>query len=57
MPRTRRPQSQLEFVETSAMRWEDLSSLLRARVRDHLARLLHQAARGPAETPEAGDDE
>ena len=57
MPRMQRPQSQLEFVETTAMRWEDLSSLLRARVRNHLARLLHEAARGPAEPPEAGDDE
>ena len=57
MPRTQRPQSQLELVETTAMRWEDLSSLLRTRVRNHLARLLHQAARGTAEAPEAGDDE
>lgn len=57
MPRPRRPQSQLEFVEPTAMQWEDLSTLLRARVRDHLARLLHQAAGGTAEPPEAGDDE
>ena len=57
MPKTQRPQRQLEFVESTAMQWEDLSTLLRARVRDQLARLLHQAAGRTAETPEAGDDE
>jgi hypothetical protein len=57
MPRTQRPQSQLEFVEPMAMRWEDLSPPLRARVRDHLARVLHQAAGATGARPEAGDDE
>ena len=56
MPRTQRPQRQLEFVEATAMRWEDLSTLLRAQVRDHLARLLRQAAGRAGATPEAADD-
>ena len=57
MPKTQRPQRQLEFVESTAMQWEDLSTLLRARVRDQLARLLHHAAGGTAETLETSDDE
>ena len=57
MPKTSRLQSQLAFVEPTAMQWEDLSPLLRARVRDHLTRLLRHAARGTVEPPEAGDDE
>lgn len=57
MPRTQGPQRQLEFVEPTAMRWQDLAPLLRARVRDHLARLLHQIAGGVVETREAGDDQ
>ena len=57
MPKASRLQSQLQFVEPTAMQWEDLSPPLRARVRDHLARLLRHAARGTAEPPEGGDDE
>jgi hypothetical protein len=57
MPKTQRVQKQLEFVDPTAMQWEELSMPVRARVRDHLARLLHHAAGQTAEPPEAGDDE
>ena len=53
MSRTQPTQPQLEFVGPAVMRWEDLPAPLRARVREHLAALLRQAAR-PAE---AGHDE
>lgn len=56
MPKTP-SRRQLEFVEPTAMQWEDLSSLLRARVREQLARLLRQAAGGSVVTREGGDDE
>jgi hypothetical protein len=58
MPKTQQqPRRQLEFDEPTAMQWEDLSAPGRARVREHLARLLRQAAGGRVETSEGGDDE
>ena len=56
MSRTQPTQPQLEFVGPAVMRWEDLPAPLRARVGEHLAALLQQAA-GRAPGPEAGDDE
>jgi hypothetical protein len=57
MPRTQVPQSQLEFREPTAVRWEELPASLRARVRDVLAALLRQAAGRVGAAPEVGDDQ
>lgn len=56
MARTPSPQIPLEFVGRGVMRWEEVPSSVRDRVREHLAALLRHAAGGAAGT-EGGDDD
>ncbi len=56
MARTESPQLSLKFVGPGVMRWEEVPSALRERVRDLLAVLLWQAA-GRARPAEDGHDE